>query len=36
MIIDNNYAKKQKKKAKLILDKMDDPVEGILPFLEMS
>jgi predicted glycosyltransferase len=36
MIIDNNYAKKQKKKAKLILDEMDDPVDRILPFLEMS
>jgi predicted glycosyltransferase len=36
MIIDNNYAKKQKKKAKLILDEMDDPVDKILPFLEIS
>jgi uncharacterized protein len=34
MIIDKSYAQKQKRKAKYILDKMDDPVEKIISFLK--
>jgi uncharacterized protein len=34
MITDKSYAQKQKKKAKHILDKMDDPVEKIISFLK--
>jgi uncharacterized protein len=34
MITDKSYAQKQKKKAKYILDKMDDPVEKIILFLK--
>jgi uncharacterized protein len=34
MIMDNGYATKQKKKAKRILDKMDDPVDKILSYVE--
>jgi predicted glycosyltransferase len=36
MITDRNYIEKQKKKAKHILDKMDDPVDKICSFLENS
>jgi uncharacterized protein len=36
MIIDKDYAEKQKKKAKHILDGMDDPVQKIRLFLERS
>ena len=34
MVIDKSYAEKQKKRAKHILDKMDDPVEKIISFLK--
>jgi uncharacterized protein len=34
MITDKSYAQKHKKKAKYILDKMDDPVEKIISFLK--
>jgi predicted glycosyltransferase len=34
MITDKIYVQKQKKKAKHILDKMDDPVEKIISFLK--
>lgn len=36
MIVDKDYAEKQKKKAKHILDGMDDPVHKIRLFLERS
>ncbi|MFL6346195.1 MAG: DUF354 domain-containing protein [Nitrososphaeraceae archaeon] len=34
MLIDKSYAQRQKKKARYILDKMDDPVEKIISFLK--